>query len=74
MDIQECKQRIAEICHDIGSAMPYEADQVADQTGDDWQSIADYLKEMASILARGANRIAAYASNAQRKANRETQR
>jgi hypothetical protein len=66
MEIEEMKEKIADICNELGHCLPYEADQVEET---DWDNIADELANLARIICIAGNRVAAHAGIARRKAN-----
>ena len=66
MEIEEMKIKVAGVCQLLEGGLSCDEDGVR---GDDWDSLADELAAMARHAAVGANRLAAYAGIARRKAN-----
>lgn len=63
MTIDELKYKVASVTEEIGVYVPYETDQIE---ADDFESLSIELAELASHLARDANRVAAYSAIASR--------
>jgi len=66
MTIEEFEQKVIDVSTELGTALIYDIGQLESS---DWDSLADEVSELASLAARTANRYAAYASIARRKAN-----
>jgi hypothetical protein len=68
MKIEMVKDRVADACMLLGGGLPYDPDSIH---CDDWESLADYLADVARHIQSCCARIAGYAGYAQREANRE---
>lgn len=66
MTIEEFEEKVIAVSTELGTALIYDIGQLESS---DWDSLADEVGELASLTARTANRYAAYASIARRKAN-----
>jgi hypothetical protein len=67
MDQSGLKEKVVSICQELGGGLPYELGHLQ---GDSWQEIACELAELARLISSSGARIAAYASIAQRRANK----
>ena len=68
MEIESLKDRVVEACQMIGGGLPYDAESIE---ADDWDSLADYLADVARHVCVGGNRMAGYAGYARRRANED---
>jgi len=68
LTLAEVVERVIAVCTDLGGGLPYHDDSIDATT---WEELADELAMLARHAAIGANRIAAYAGIARRRANRE---
>lgn len=64
----ELKEKVVSICQELAGGLPYESNQIQ---GNNWQEIANELADLARLIASNGSSIAAYASIAQRRANKE---
>ena len=67
MEIEECKIKIANAAELLCGGLTVDADGLPDN----WDKLADLTADMARHAATQASSIAAYASIARRKANKE---
>lgn len=68
LTLAEAKDRIVNVCTDLGAGLPYNEESIDAVT---WEELADELAVLARHAAIGANRIAAYAGVTRRRANKE---
>jgi len=68
LTLAEVKDRVIDVCTDLGAGLPYNEESMDAET---WEDLADELAMLARHAAIGANRIAAYAGVARRRANKE---
>lgn len=68
MTREEFEQKVIDVGTELGTALIYDIGQLQ---GDDWDSLATEVAELASLSARVASKYAAYASIARRLANRQ---
>jgi len=68
LTLAEVIDRVVMVCTDLGGGLPYHEDSMDAET---WEELADELVVLARHAAIGANRIAAYAGVARRRANSE---
>jgi len=66
LTLAEAKDRVVTVCTDLGAGLPYDDVSIDAMT---WEELADELAMLARHAAIGANRIAAYAGIARRRAN-----
>lgn len=66
MTKEEFEEKVIAVSTELGTALIYDIGQLESS---DWDSLADEVGELARLTARTANRYAAYASIARRKAN-----
>jgi len=64
--ISDAKDRVVDICTSLGCGLPYDGDSILAET---WEELADELAAIARHACTEANRVAAYAGIARRKAN-----
>lgn len=65
LTLDEYKDKVVEICEQLGSGLPYEPEDVK---AEDWQELAGGLADLARFVGGMANRLASYAGNASKRA------